>query len=195
MTPQTWLTLAADATLRLRISDDPVLPLYGPLMRQFEAWQPITWDSAVVGLHIVYGWMPTIPDLGRPADLNAAEQQAVVTLLNAARQRLLSVAEMELLKQRLINNSTVGLSKLLHFLAPERYVIWDSRVAKAWYGQDRVYPYRYEPPAEYLAYLGAITAWLANPDVTEQIAELRTLSPDLATVSPLRMIELVLFHN
>src|SRR5205814_6826920 len=29
-----------------------------------------------------------------------------------------------------VNNSTVGASKLLHFASPTRYAIWDSRVAR-----------------------------------------------------------------
>jgi hypothetical protein len=45
-----------------------------------------------------------------------------------------------------INNSMVGVSKLLHFINPERYAIWDRRVAS--------YPQRtYHWSGAYLDYL------------------------------------------
>ena len=52
----------------------------------------------------------------------------VAELLNKAwNGTLLSLEELELMKSCL-NNSIVGSSKLLHFVKPELYPIWDSRV-------------------------------------------------------------------
>lgn len=40
----------------------------------------------------------------------------------------MSKDELHILK-KVVNNSIVGVSKLLHFISPEVYTIWDSRVA------------------------------------------------------------------
>lgn len=194
MTQAHWLRLARRATLPARIQRDPVLPLYPHLLAQFAAWTPLTWPDAIVGLHTAYAWMPTIPNLALPAALTAADQAGIVALLNDARQRLLTAAELAVLKSRFCNNSMVGSSKLLHFLAPDRYPIWDRRVATAWYRPRRAYPYHYDRPDEYLAYVAAVHAWSSAPATAAARSRLRTLSPHLATVSDVRLIELVLFH-
>jgi len=62
--------------------------------------------------HAVYGWMPTIL---KSYNLNG-----------------LAVADIRggfLPEKPALNNSWVGTSKLFHFLAPEVWPIWDSRVA------------------------------------------------------------------
>ena len=189
-----WLLHAADPAVHARIKNDPVLPLYDCIASQFKRWRPLGWPDAVVGLHIVYGWMPTIPKLRRPAGLNAVDQAKVVTLLNDARRRLLTVAELSFLKTSFINNSMVGLSKLLHFLAPDRYAIWDSRVAIAWYAPAAPGYNHYNLPAAYLDYLGALHGW-SPAGGAAAIGVVRALSPHLATVSDLRILELVLFSH
>ncbi len=53
-----------------------------------------------------------------------------VDILNKSKQiEILEKKDLEALKS-LINNSLVGTSKLLHFINPEKYAIWDSRVCK-----------------------------------------------------------------
>jgi len=42
---------------------------------------------------------------------------------------ILQKQDLELLK-KIVNNSIVGVSKLLHFVNPNYYLIWDSRVAR-----------------------------------------------------------------
>ena len=56
--------------------------------------------------------------------------QEAITILNKAKNtERISTKELELLI-KLINNSLVGTSKLLHFINPDVYAIWDSRVCK-----------------------------------------------------------------
>lgn len=188
-----WRLHAANPAVHARIINDPVLPLYGCLMAQFNLWAPLAWPDAVVGLHIVYAWMPTIPNLQLPAGLTNAEQAQVVTFLNAARLRLLTDAELTFLKESFANNSMVGLSKLLHFLAPDRYAIWDKRVATAWYAPAAPVYNHYTSPTEYCGYLGTLHGW-APAAHAGAIGAIRALSPHLEMVSDLRILELVLFH-
>ena len=131
MTPTTWLGLATSPLITGKIAADPILPLYDSLANQFSAWNPVSWDNCVVGLHIVYAWMPTMVDCGRPARLTPAGQTTVVKLFNDSRTRRLTDAELLYLKTNLSKNSLVGISKMLHFTDPNRFAIWDIRLPTA----------------------------------------------------------------
>jgi len=75
--------------------------------------------------HMVYGWMPTVLEL-HVSDGFGIDDAAV--LLNMARRegKLADPAVAQL--AGLVNHSVVGASKLLHFLSPEAFAIWDSRI-------------------------------------------------------------------
>ncbi|MFD0915009.1 hypothetical protein ACFQ14_01155 [Pseudahrensia aquimaris] len=70
-----------------------------------------------------YGWMPTVPK--SMVDVLFAERVRAMQSLDEA------MTFIDDLSSGLINNSWVGSSKVLHFLKPELFPIWDSRVAKA----------------------------------------------------------------
>ena len=84
-------------------------------------------SNAVPGVaHIVYGWMPTILQ-------NLTFDDHINDHLIAARQINDFQSAFNLvdgLETSPINNSWVGLSKVLHFINPEFFPIWDSVVAK-----------------------------------------------------------------
>lgn len=82
----------------------------------------LTEQDLVVGANFTYGWMPTI------LNFKSDEFTEAVLIINKAKQsERISTENIQTLK-RLINNSLVGVSKLLHFINPEVYAIWDSRV-------------------------------------------------------------------
>jgi len=68
--------------------------------------------DVVCGAHMVYGWMPTILELN--GDLEAAAQT-----LNEAKAGRDITAQKITKVAATINNSFVGASKLLHFVAPK----------------------------------------------------------------------------
>ena len=84
-------------------------------------------SNAVPGVaHIVYGWMPTILK-------NLTFDDHINDHLIAARQINDFQSAFNLvdgLETSPVNNSWVGLSKVLHFINPEFFPIWDSVVAK-----------------------------------------------------------------
>ena len=84
-------------------------------------------SNAVPGVaHIVYGWMPTILK-------NLTFDDHINDHLIAARQINDFQSAFNLvdgLETSPINNSWVGLSKVLHFINPEFFPIWDSVVAR-----------------------------------------------------------------
>ncbi len=81
---------------------------------------------------MVYGLMPTAMNLRR------GDIESFFAPLNALRDsaQRLTAGELDGLKA-LVNNSIVGTSKLLHFLAPEVYPIWDSRINRFLNGDSR----------------------------------------------------------
>ncbi|WP_221177630.1 hypothetical protein [Kaistella daneshvariae] len=54
--------------------------------------------------------------------------------------------------KRAFNNSLVGTSKLLHFIHPKQYAIWDSRVFR-FLNNEEPHKYKLEKPKTYLEYL------------------------------------------
>ena len=78
----------------------------------------------VIGAHFTYGWMPTILDF-RPIDL-----QACLTILNKVHCHQTILESEALTLVNVVNRSLVGVSKLLHFIDPNRYAIWDSNVCE-----------------------------------------------------------------
>ena len=78
--------------------------------------------------HAVYGWMPTI--------LKNYQLEVLASMPVACIKATKNIGgAIELLDDWLpsrppINNSWIGTSKMLHFLNPEVFAIWDSRVAR-----------------------------------------------------------------
>lgn len=97
-----------------------------PHLLQALVGRPIDPAGYVAAAHMVYGWMPTVLEL-RTADPSAPFAQEAAILESARTGADLSEGQLDQLKAS-INNSVVGVSKLLHFLCPDRYAIWDSKV-------------------------------------------------------------------
>jgi hypothetical protein len=82
--------------------------------------------NAVVPIaHIAYGWMPTILKRYNP------DQKELTRVFEAKEVGSFSEAKACVtgFNTSPINNSIVGLSKVLHFINPHYFPIWDSRVA------------------------------------------------------------------
>lgn len=91
--------------------------------------QPVETKEDVIRLiACAYSWMPTIPDVKPDVDWNRLIDLIgeLKTGNTANRRELLSILV------PMVNNSIVGSSKVLHFIAPELVPIIDSRVVKAW---------------------------------------------------------------
>ena len=144
----------------------------------------ISQHDLVISSHFVYGWMPTIINL----KLDNIEK-ALVYLNDVKKGYILKVNQLELLKG-CINNSLVGLSKLLHFINPVDYAIWDSRIyryttnKKSSYGIGNVNLY-----VDYLSRLNEIEShsdfYLINNKISASFSY---------SVTPKRIIELIMFE-
>ncbi len=75
--------------------------------------------------HLVYGWMPKILTYSRK--INQDKEIFKATLANNQNEALSVVEKIQFPPT---NNAWVGMSKTLHFLNPDMFPIWDSKVAK-----------------------------------------------------------------
>lgn len=128
------------------VQNEPYVQAYRHFVDFFQGRSVIDKQGLVIGAHFVYGWMPTMLALNEPED---QFQGILETLAYIKAGQTVSPEELTSLA-RAINNSSVGASKLLHFINPTEYPIWDSRVYWFWAGE-RPYQYRMNSAA-YLAY-------------------------------------------
>ncbi|MGB5108896.1 MAG: hypothetical protein WBO07_03875 [Formosimonas sp.] len=96
---------------------------YQAILQQTTDKENLTFEDIIGLAHMIYGWMPTVLKLR----FENVSQEEIVRIVNAARHRRLDSKEIDLLKI-FVNNSLVGTSKLLHFVAPQTYAIWDSKI-------------------------------------------------------------------
>lgn len=143
-------TILKDAEKFIRTENDSYIQTYKEFIKYFDKINAgdINEHNLVIASHFVYGWMPTI------IHLNLEQKDKVLFLLNAVKSgHILTVNEIGILKKS-INNSLVGLSKLLHFINPRDYAIWDSRIFR--YLTEKKSSYGIDRPQLYLDYLNGI---------------------------------------
>jgi len=97
---------------------------YGHFVSFFQERTSLTLSDFVIGAHFTYGWMPTILDF-RPTDL-----QTCLTILNKVHSHQTILDSEVVTLANAVNGSLVGVSKLLHFIDPNGYAIWDSNVCE-----------------------------------------------------------------
>lgn len=161
---------------------------YPHLLSYFASRDIFDASDLVRGAHMVYGWMPTILNLAKSPnpDFNIGAE-----ILNRARRdgRLSKDAIKSLVK--LINNSLVGTSKLLHFVAPNKFAIWDSKVYTFVY-EERPHHHQLNQVDRYCKYLRKLKKLCRDPRFKSFHESVnRKVGYD---VSPMRAIELVMFN-
>lgn len=123
------------------------LQAYSYFLNFFRKIDRIQLDDIVIGISFTYSWMPTIL---KKIDLTNSEN--LILILNKVKNgEVISIKEINLLKQA-FNNSLVGTSKLLHFINPNKYAIWDSRVFKFLSGE-KSYISKFKQAEIYIEYL------------------------------------------
>lgn len=169
---------------KLDLIESSYIKSYPFFINYFENIETIKLEHLIIASHFVYGWMPTI------IDLSFKNTEAVLKVLNKAKQgELLNEGEL-LIGKKAINNSLVGLSKLLHFINPSVYAIWDSRIfrflthKKSSYGISE--PINY---LKYLNYLGVLVLDSRFKNIHKNVNQIVGYE-----VSSLRAIELIMFE-
>lgn len=172
------------------LADNSYVISYPYLLEYFTSQSSLETGDVVRGAHMVYGWMPTILEL-YPERGNEDLALAASTLLKARGGNDLSSQEIRDLAV-IVNNSLVGASKLLHFVAPDYFPIWDSKVYSFVY-EKRPHHYRVnnvENYSEYKTALKGLTKKAEFPAFHSSVQ--KKLGYE---VSHFRSLELIMFLN
>jgi len=122
-----------------------------------------------------YSWMPTIPTI-KTDILDAKWPEIKVELLKLKNQKECDPKDLIDLLFPIVNNSIVGISKVLHFISPKKIPIIDSNVIRGWNkffdGQYRISPHIYSNNQkktidEYMNYMENINTWAQNSQVKD----------------------------
>ena len=159
---------------------------YPEFLKYFNNIKIITKHNLVIGINFTYGWMPTIFDF-RSDNF----EDAIVILNNVKKGLALTLVQLELLKG-LFNNSLVGTTKLLHFINPDKYAIWDSRVYYYLTGE-LAYNHRIGNCEAYLSFLTFC-------DYLTQLKEYDTIHSSICeklgySMTKYRTVELIMYLN
>lgn len=165
--------------------NDSYIHSYSDFINYFQNIDWIEKHHLVIASHFVYGWMPTI------LKLDTKNVDEVLSALNGVKAgHPVSENQLEMIKQ-CVNNSMVGTSKLLHFINPNLYAIWDSRIFR--YLTGKKYPYGIEKPKAYSEYLKALNKIAEHVDYRSLHFEIeRNFEYE---ISPLRAIEILMFET
>jgi len=148
------------------------------------AGNPTSLNLLTLGL-ASYGWMPTIFK-------NVPNQQQLVAFSNLV-QAGAPPEEVEnspsILKT--FNNSVVGTSKVLHFMFPNTYPIWDSNIAIA-FGFGANNHHAFNNPSNYIQFKNMLNAYLVN-NAHFQAPQLVNEHFEGVEVTQLRKLEICLF--
>lgn len=158
---------------------------YGHFINFFNKPESITESDFIIGAHFTYGWMPTILDF-RPKELKEC-----VAILNKVKNKQ-DITDKDFNKLiNAINGSLVGVSKLLHFIDPQKYAIWDSNVIE-YLKLNEGGKWGVKDIEAYKSYLGILED-VSRDDGTMKIIRKNIGSNFIGTVSDLRIIEMVMF--
>ena len=146
---ETFLQLTNIAN-NFKSTEENYLLSYPYFLNYFQNLESINLENLVIGISFTYSWMPTILKA-----LNLKNTEKVVFILNEVKKgKLIDEQQLTTLKTT-FNNSLVGTSKLLHFINPKQYAIWDSRVFR-FLNDVEPHKYRLEKPRAYIEYLNLI---------------------------------------
>jgi hypothetical protein len=174
---------------RTTIPQNSYIRSYRHILGYFAALSDLSASDLVRGAHMVYGWMPTTLDLMPRNPQITLEVGA--GLLTRAKTEMLTDAQITDLRG-LINNSVIGASKLLHFVAPDRYAIWDSKVCSFVLGRAATH-HCVNNVGRYRNYLNKLDT--LKTDVRFREFHRSVINKVGYQVSDLRAIELVMFCN
>ncbi len=165
---------------------DQYTDAYPHLISYFKEKTILTLEDFIRGAHMVYAWMPTI------LTVHSNDLDEVISLVNKAKNEgELQEDEIKTIAS-IVNNSVVGTSKLLHFISPEHFPIWDSRVY-FYLTKKRGYNSRVNNAQQYLEYI-ALVNQIIKKDGFRTIHDTvnRRLGYD---VTAIRAIEIIMFQS
>ncbi|WP_144282155.1 hypothetical protein [Chryseobacterium echinoideorum] len=120
---------------------------YPHFLNYFKKLDTINLENLIIGISFTYSWMPTILK-----SIKLQNSEKVISILNEVKKGQKINEEQLATVKAAFNNSLVGTSKLLHFINPKQYAIWDSRVFR-FLNKEEPHKYKLEKPKIYLEYI------------------------------------------
>lgn len=131
------------------------------------------------GAYMVYGWMPTILDTQKDI-LNDSDVLKSISSLGSK----INPDDLYLVST-FMNKSIVGASKLLHFIYPKQYPIWDSKICSKILKGKNV-SYQVNKIENYIEYYDAMNK-IEDPPIIESLLQTNS------QLSSIRIKELIIF--
>lgn len=163
---------------------------YPHIISYFQSIEKITESDIVRGAHMVYGWMPTVLDLYLDIPNKSLDELAII--LNKAKiggnitnSEISDIAAV-------VNNSVVGTSKLLHFIAPKYFAIWDSKIYR-FIHEEKPYHYRVNNIQLYQDYLNKLNGIMKNDGFST--FHKNVIKKIGYEITPMRAMEIIMFLN
>ena len=160
---------------------------YPHFLNYFKNLQIINLENLIIGISFTYSWMPTILK-----SIKLENTEIILSILNEVKSgKLINEEQLAILKAT-FNNSLVGTSKLLHFINPKQYAIWDSRVYR-FLNNEEPHKYKLEKPKVYLEYIG----FIENLKTEKSFADFYTLMKGKVgyEITEQRALELAFFKG
>ncbi len=155
--------------------------------------RPLDRHHAILIGHCVFGWMPTqLTVVGDSIDAAAqilCDAETRPKGVTAAKIRTLARTF-----QTSKGNSVVAAAKILHFIAPSLYPIWDKHVARQWGAS----PNGKKAGDEYVKFSKALRAAIELPDGGEACTIMRdhlSRAGFVGEITDLRAAELIIFQG
>lgn len=129
---------------------------YPHFLNYFQNLETINLENLIIGISFTYSWMPTILSINPKNEIDTEQllDKSIEILNEVKKGQKINEEQLSTLKTA-FNNSLVGTSKLLHFINPIQYAIWDSRVFR-FLNNEEPHKYKLEKPKTYLEYLDFI---------------------------------------
>ena len=153
----------------------------------FDKVNPIGLEHFYIGVYFTYGWMPTIPEI------NVKDSERLINCLNLVKAgNILPVDDLKFIKG-VVNNSIVGSSKLLHFIRPDKYPIWDSNIAGYFKKNEELYPNAANNVSIYSSYMEFVQDVIENQQFNSCFDAISQCFN--YPVTPVRGLEYILFST
>jgi len=147
----------------------------------FKGLDEITKEDLIFGISMVYSWMPTIPGVKIKEFLEKEDIELFKSILEN-KNDFDEKKSIERIKKN-VNNSLIGASKLIHFLNPEKYPMWDKNIRELLKMRESI--------DDYLKYRKYCNELINSPEYEKMKEVFRKIheNPDMNSYSDYRIIE------
>jgi len=170
---------------------DGYLEVYPELLAGVQVLLPLDRQRLILAAHAVFGWMPTQLKVNM-GQIDEAHVVLKRVLNNGSQITMNDLAFLASTFKTVKGNSVVAVSKVLHFLAPDHFPIWDRLVAKTW----GLSPNGSSAATNYHRFIHACRTFISNPNGKSACNQLRghlANSGYTYSMSDMRVIELIFF--